>query len=137
MTAEASHAARSSQDIVIHVSDENRGITRDVTCNRNLLIDGMAYFRVQVASSSTLVHSLAFPTQTISSCPIRLCAQSYLSGNNGDEVDISVHCDVNIFEWLVRFLKNVGTANEPKLGARSSAFGLSPNLTRYCVSMRL
>jgi len=30
----------------------------------------------------------------------------YLRKNDSSEdIDISVHCDVNIFEWLVRFLK--------------------------------
>lgn len=36
-----------SKEVTIHVTDEQRGVTRDVTCNRQLLIDGMAYFRVR------------------------------------------------------------------------------------------
>jgi hypothetical protein len=30
-----------------------------------------------------------------------------------------VHCDVNIFEWLIRFLKNQGHSQEPKLSVRN------------------
>jgi hypothetical protein len=31
--------------------------------------------------------------------------EKYLSGTNKvDDIDISVHCDINIFEWLIRFL---------------------------------
>lgn len=45
--------------------------------------------------------------------------QSYLTGASGDDVDISVHCDVNIFEWLIRFLKTQGQASEPKLSVRN------------------
>jgi hypothetical protein len=41
--------------------------------------------------------------------------RSYLTANNED-VDISVHCDVHIFEWLVRYLKSK-PGQEPKLGA--------------------
>jgi len=29
-----------------------------------------------------------------------------------DDIDISVHCDIKIFEWLMRYLKN---KQEPKL----------------------
>ena len=38
-------------------------------------------------------------------------------GAAGDEVDISVHCDVHIFEWLVKFVEQPGAP--PRLDAAS------------------
>ena len=64
--------------IVIHVCDENRGINRDFTCRKDVLLSEMAYFR------------------------------SYLNGSEScDDIDISVHCDIQIFQWLIKYL------NEP------------------------
>ena len=65
--------------------DENRKINRDFVCRRDLLLTEMRYFR------------------------------NYLGGNNAcDDVDISVHCDVHIFEWLMKYIHN--RDNPPKLG---------------------
>ena len=35
-----------------------------------------------------------------------------------EEVDISVHCDVQIFEWLMKYVKrsNIEKADKPRLG---------------------
>jgi hypothetical protein len=33
-----------------------------------------------------------------------------------EEVDISVHCDVQIFEWLMRYVKRSDVSDKPKLG---------------------
>ncbi|EKX42245.1 hypothetical protein GUITHDRAFT_141441 [Guillardia theta CCMP2712] len=64
--------------IVIHVCDENRGINKDFTCRKDVLLSEMAYF------------------------------QSYLNGSEAsDDIDISVHCDIQIFQWLIKYL------NEP------------------------
>ena len=62
--------------MVIHVCDENRQIKRDFVCKREILVSNMKYF------------------------------ESFLSDNeNGyDDIDISVHCDVDIFEWLMAFI---------------------------------
>lgn len=85
----SNHAARESDakkgTIVIHVCDENRKVNRDFVCRRDLLLSEMRYFR------------------------------NYLGGNNAcDDVDISVHCDVHIFEWLMKYIHN--RENPPKLG---------------------
>lgn len=61
--------------IVIHVCDENRKINRDFSCNKVLLLSEMKYFRTYLTGSSTY-----------------------------DDIDISVHCDVHIFEWLVKYI---------------------------------
>ena len=41
--------------------------------------------------------------------------EKYIQGQNTlDDIDISVHCDITIFEWLVRYMSN---KNEPNLEA--------------------
>lgn len=64
--------AHTSDLIIIHVCDEPRQINRDFACDRSTLLSEMRYF------------------------------QSYLPEEKGtDDIDISVHCDVHIFEWRV------------------------------------
>ena len=61
--------------IVIHVCDEARKVSRDFACDRVVLLREMRYFR------------------------------SYLGGGDAcEDIDISVHCDVHIFEWLVQWI---------------------------------
>jgi hypothetical protein len=69
-------AACASGTIIIHVCDEARGVNRDFPCSRATLLREMRYFR------------------------------TYLTSPLGEEVDISVHCDVHIFEWLVQYMEN-------------------------------
>ncbi|XP_069984138.1 SANT and BTB domain regulator of class switch recombination isoform X1 [Penaeus vannamei] len=64
-----------SPGIVIHVCDEARGLRQDFTCPRDLLIHHIGYFADVTA------------------------------GQRLEDVDISVHCDVSIFEWLLRWVK--------------------------------
>jgi len=54
--------------VVIHVMDEVREIQKDFRCDRDVLIKGMSYFA------------------------------KYISDEPGNEVDISVHVDVTVFE---------------------------------------
>ena len=72
----SSQTNKADNIVVIHVCDENRQIKRDFVCKREILVHHMKYF------------------------------QSFLSENeNGyDDIDISVHCDVDIFEWLMTFI---------------------------------
>jgi Domain of unknown function (DUF3342) len=62
--------------VTIHVCDDGRNVTRDFQCSRALLLSEMQYFK------------------------------TYLSGQPGpqDDVDILVHCDIRIFEWLFRYV---------------------------------
>ncbi len=62
--------------VVIHVCDENRHVTKDFCCKRNILIQSMEYFEKFLAENE----------------------------NGYDDIDISVHCDVEIFEWLMCFI---------------------------------
>ncbi|KAK4296719.1 hypothetical protein Pmani_030797 [Petrolisthes manimaculis] len=64
-----------SPAIVIHVCDEARGLRQDFTCPRDLLIHHIGYFADVTA------------------------------GQRLEDVDISVHCDVTIFEWLLQWVK--------------------------------
>jgi len=62
--------------VVIHVCDENRRIKKDFVCKRDVLVAHMKYF------------------------------ESFLQDSESgyDDIDISVHCDVEIFEWLMAFI---------------------------------
>jgi hypothetical protein len=62
--------------VIIHVCDENRQISKDFCCKRNLLVKYMKYFERFLAENE----------------------------NGYDDIDISVHCDVEIFEWLMTFV---------------------------------
>lgn len=72
---------------MIHVCDENKKTNKDFKCDRYLLLQHMKYF------------------------------DKYLSDSkNIDDIDISVHCDINIFDWLMRFVHK----KEPKLEIKNS-----------------
>ncbi|XP_035752861.1 uncharacterized protein KIAA1841 homolog isoform X1 [Egretta garzetta] len=64
-------------NMVIHVCDEAKNLKEDFVCPRDLLVLEMKYFA------------------------------EYLSvdAQRWEEVDISVHCDVHIFDWLIRYVK--------------------------------
>lgn len=62
--------------IVIHVFDENRKVNKDFTCEKDLLVVHMKYFEKYLTEATSV-----------------------------EDIDISVHCDIKIFEWLMRYLK--------------------------------
>jgi hypothetical protein len=64
--------------VVIHVCDENRDFTRDFCCKRDVLVSYMKYF------------------------------EHFLVETEGgyEDIDISVHCDIDIFEWLMAYIHN-------------------------------
>lgn len=80
--------------MVIHVCDEAKNLQKDFVCPRDLLISEMKYFA------------------------------EYLSvdAQRWEEVDISVHCDVHIFDWLIRYVKrntnDSGASEMPTLGKK-------------------
>lgn len=80
--------------MVIHVCDEAKNLKEDFVCPRDLLISEMKYFA------------------------------EYLSvdAQRWEEVDISVHCDVHIFDWLIRYVKrntkDPEASEMPTLGKR-------------------
>jgi Domain of unknown function (DUF3342) len=70
--------------IVIHVFDENRKVNKDFTCEKNLLVTHMKYFEKYLTEATSV-----------------------------DDIDISVHCDIKIFEWLMKYLKLKESGGEP------------------------
>lgn len=81
-----------SPNMVIHVCDETKNLKQDFTCPRDLLVKEMRYFA------------------------------EYLSvdAQRWEEVDISVHCDVQIFDWLMNYVRRnsagEGNKDKPRLG---------------------
>lgn len=78
-------------NMVIHVCDETKNLKQDFTCPRDLLVKEMRYFA------------------------------EYLSvdAQRWEEVDISVHCDVQIFDWLMNYVRRNsaegGAKDKPRL----------------------
>lgn len=82
--------------MVIHVCDETKNVKQDFTCPRDLLVKEMRYF-----------------AEYLSVDPQRW-----------EEVDISVHCDVHIFDWLMNYVRRNSAGEEkkdkPRLGNSST-----------------
>ncbi|XP_063680990.1 SANT and BTB domain regulator of class switch recombination-like [Bolinopsis microptera] len=104
--------------IVIHVCDESKKINQDFHCSRDLLVEEMKYFAEYLATD------------------VKHC----------EEVDISVHCDVQIFDWLMRYVQRDKSVpltqcqNMPKLEPNnvisiliSSDFLKMDALVRICI----
>jgi hypothetical protein len=73
--------------IIIHVCDEGKKRNQDFKCDRNILVANMKYF------------------------------EKYLTDNkNIEDIDISVHCDINIFDWLMRYIHK----KDPKLEIKNA-----------------
>ncbi|CAJ1353870.1 unnamed protein product [Effrenium voratum] len=63
-------------ETVIHVIDDARQVRRDFFCKQTQLLEHMKYFETCLAGVSP-----------------------------DDEVEISVHCDIKVFEWLVEYME--------------------------------
>lgn len=77
-------------ELTIHVCDEVKSVSRDFTCPQKLLISKMGYFA------------------------------DITNGQKLEDMDISVHCDLDIFDWLIKWVKKEMLASEeywPKLNA--------------------
>ena len=61
---------------MIHVFDESWKVNKDFTCEKELLVVNMKYFEKYLTEATSV-----------------------------DDIDISVHCDIKIFEWLMKYLK--------------------------------
>ncbi|XP_067928576.1 SANT and BTB domain regulator of class switch recombination-like [Watersipora subatra] len=100
--------------MVIHVCDEAKNLKQDFYCPRDLLVREMKYFAEYLSADS----------------------------QRWEDVDISVHCDVQIFDWLMKHVKR-GTKefpHEPKLETTnvisiliSSDFLKMDNLIDKCI----
>ncbi|CAG9324974.1 unnamed protein product [Blepharisma stoltei] len=67
----------SDEDIIIHVCDEAKKIEKDFKCPKSVLITKMKYFESHLQNCQSV-----------------------------DDLEISVHCDVDIFEWLMQYMNN-------------------------------
>lgn len=84
------HTKSCEPELTIHVCDEVKGISRDFTCPQKLLVSKMGYFA------------------------------DITSGQKLSDMDISVHCDLEIFDWLIKWVKKEMMSSQdnwPKLDA--------------------
>ncbi|KAJ3167084.1 hypothetical protein HDU88_002421 [Geranomyces variabilis] len=73
-------------DVVIHVYDESKNAKRDFYCQRALLLRQMTYFT------------------------------AYLHAHSLDAtVEIDVHCDIEVFEWLMSYISRKRPLFEPRI----------------------
>jgi Domain of unknown function (DUF3342) len=79
-----------ASQITITVCDEAKSLKRQFSCNRTALIREMRYFADYLKDE---------PEQI-------------------EEVDISVHCDLDIFQWLMSFVNRHTSGESPKLEPR-------------------
>ena len=68
---------------MIHVTDENRKIEKDFVCKKSILLAEMKYFE-----------------------------QFLTEADSSEDLDISVHCDVKIFDWLMKYVRD---KSDPKI----------------------
>nr|CAH7742784.1 unnamed protein product [Callosobruchus chinensis] len=78
---------KTDSEVEIHVCDEVKNMKKTFVCNQKLLVEKMGYF-----AEVTL-------------------------GQRLEDMDISVHCDIGIFEWLMQWVKKDSLLEEdwPKL----------------------
>jgi len=74
--------------IMIHVIDDSKDQKRDFTFSRGMLVKYMKYFEKCLEKIS-----------------------------EKDEIDISIHCDVVIFEWLLNYIYAIEECSKTKNGA--------------------
>ena len=70
------------EEIIIHVWDEKKKVDKDFKCRKNILLNEMKYFEKHLKMT-----------------------------DSADDIDISVHWDIKIFEWLMSYLNDLN----PKL----------------------
>ncbi|XP_001984205.2 uncharacterized protein KIAA1841 homolog [Drosophila grimshawi] len=85
-----SRQERKEAEVVIHVCDEVKNTSRDFTCPQSLLVSKMGYFADVTA------------------------------GQRLEEMDISVHCDIQIFDWLMKWIKHSAQSQELQAPGQSN-----------------
>jgi hypothetical protein len=97
LRANSTISATSENLIMIHVWGESKRLKQDFTCPKELLAKEMKYFIKNLNIRNSINNS-----------PMSLHGSkstNSISQKNLDEIDISVHCDINIFDWLMRYVK--------------------------------
>ncbi|KAM7358569.1 uncharacterized protein ACRADG_003498 isoform 1-T3 [Cochliomyia hominivorax] len=85
-------------DVIIHVCDEVKNTSKDFMCPQSLLVSRMGYFADVTA------------------------------GQKLEDMDISVHCDIQIFEWLMKWVKSESVNNSSNNTNVDSNNDGAPNL---------
>ncbi|XP_034657471.1 uncharacterized protein KIAA1841 homolog isoform X1 [Drosophila subobscura] len=93
-----SRQEKKEPEVVIHVCDEVKNTSRDFTCPQHLLVSKMGYFADVTA------------------------------GQRLEEMDISVHCDILIFDWLMKWIKHSAQSQDIQGPGQSSAAASGPQL---------
>ncbi|KAJ3414266.1 hypothetical protein HDV05_006795 [Chytridiales sp. JEL 0842] len=86
------------RDITIHVFDENRNAKKDFICKQHILLREMNYF------SEYLNDRPSTPSSRSNSS----------AGGTHNQVDIDVHCDIEVFEWLMSYVAKQKPLLEPR-----------------------
>lgn len=84
-------------EVVIHVCDEVKNTSKDFTCPQHLLVTKMGYFADVTA------------------------------GQRLEEMDISVHCDILIFDWLMKWIKHSAQSQDLPVPTQSTGPQLDGN----------
>ncbi|XP_017080712.1 uncharacterized protein KIAA1841 homolog [Drosophila eugracilis] len=88
---------RKEPEVVIHVCDEVKNTSKDFSCPQHLLVTKMGYFADVTA------------------------------GQRLEEMDISVHCDILIFDWLMKWIKHSAQSQDHPAATQSTGPQLDGN----------
>ena len=93
-TAPVLDTADFADKIMIHVIDDNKNLKKDFSFGRALLTKHMKYF---------------------DKCLKKISSH--------DEIDISIHCDASIFEWLLNYILKVEKLKENEEAGKLASGG--------------
>ncbi|XP_017840657.2 uncharacterized protein KIAA1841 homolog [Drosophila busckii] len=100
LVKDSKHARQEKKEpeVIIHVCDEVKNTSRDFSCPQSLLVSKMGYFADVTA------------------------------GQRLEEMDISVHCDIQIFDWLMKWIKHSAHCSEALQAPGQSHVAAGPQL---------
>ena len=105
-----SAASTDPNTVVIHVYDQQRDQKQDFHCDAHVLAQRMRYFKPHLAVQTAASYQSPSPppvTTGAGSTKHELAERgdSHHQQNNHGAIEITVHCDVHIFAWLIRYIK--------------------------------
>lgn len=86
-TPEQSSSKATNKIVMIRVKDEARSTSQDFRCDKMLLLQGMKYFEKHLAKNDA---------------------------DDLEDIDIAVHCDITIFDWLMKYVHGLEPPMELK-----------------------
>ena len=105
--------------MTIHVCDGSRNAKKDFVCNQDLLLSQMGYFRY--GNGTTLILILLNCEEfwvlrwKLWNVEALIFYRDITSGQSLEDVDISVHCDIAIFEWLMEWINREESNRQKRL----------------------